>query len=109
LGTRRDLWAAEVAERSPALEFLVPMQSLEISIPDAERLGLKQGQAVEVSAGDGASVEAKVAIREAMIPGAAFLICGARDGNGNLLTGAVPGSRTIRIEVATPVGQTENT
>ncbi|MFM8527892.1 MAG: NADH-quinone oxidoreductase subunit NuoG [bacterium] len=107
LGTRRDLWAAEVAERSPALEFLVPTQSLEISIPDAERLGLEQGQAVEVSADDGVSVEAKVAIREAMIPGAAFLICGARDGNGNLLTGAVPGSRTIRIEVATPVGQPE--
>jgi NADH-quinone oxidoreductase subunit G len=108
LGTRRDLWAAEVAERSPALEFLVPMQSLEISVPDAERLGLEQGQAVEVSAGNGAAVEAKVAIREAMIPGAAFLICGSRDGNGNLLTDAVPGSRTIRIEVATPVGQTES-
>ncbi|MFM9042792.1 MAG: hypothetical protein ACKOPI_01350, partial [bacterium] len=60
-----------------------------------------------LSADDGVSVEAKVAIREAMIPGAAFLICGARDGNGNLLTGAVPGSRTIRIEVATPVGQPE--
>lgn len=108
LGTRRDLWAAEVAERSQSLEFLVPGQSLEISIPDAERLKLSQGQMVRVSAGDGAAVEAKVAIREAMISGAAYLICGTRDDNGNLLTDSTPGSRTIRIEVASPVGQTES-
>ena len=54
-----------------------------------------------------ASIEAKVAIRERMIPGAAFLICGTREANGNLLTGSVPGSRTIRIEVAEPVSQAE--
>ena len=108
LGTRRDLWAAEVAERSSSLEFLVPHQSLEISVTDAERLDLSQGQMVRVSADTDASVEAKVAIREAMIPGAAFLICGTRDENGNLLTDSKPGSRTIRIEVAAPVGQAES-
>ena len=106
VATRRDLWAAEVSERSPALRFLSPEQVLEISIPDAERLGLEQGQTVEVSEGE-ASIEAKVAIRERMIPGAAFLICGTREANGNLLTGSVPGSRTIRIEVAEPVSQAE--
>jgi hypothetical protein len=63
---------------------------------------------VRVSAGNGAAVEAKVAIREAMISGAAYLICGTRDDNGNLLTDSTPGSRTIRIEVASPVGQTES-
>ena len=107
IGTRRDLWAAEVAERSPALEFLVPDQSLEISVGDAERLGLSQGQMVEVSADAGGAVEAKVAIREEMLDGAAFLICGTRDGNGNLLTDATPGSKTIRIEVSETVAVAE--
>ena len=39
LGTYRDLWAAEVTERSPALRFLLPGQTLELSLADAERLG----------------------------------------------------------------------
>ena len=48
LGTYRDLWAAEVAEHSPALRFLAPRQTLELAPADAERLGLAQGDEVEV-------------------------------------------------------------
>ena len=48
LGTYRDLWAHEVTERSPALRFLMPAQTLELSLADAERLGVAQGDEVKV-------------------------------------------------------------
>jgi NADH-quinone oxidoreductase subunit G len=89
LGTYRDLWAAEVTERSPALRFLVPGQTLELSLADSERLGLSQGDEVDV-ASNGHSVRARVAVRERMRPGAGFLIEGLAEQNANLLEGGAP-------------------
>ncbi len=94
LGTYRDLWAAEVTKRNPALRFLMPKQRLEIAGKDAEGLDLSNGDQVTVSV-NGHSVDATVAVRERVREGAAFLIEGTDEANANLLTnGLAP-----RIEV----------
>jgi NADH-quinone oxidoreductase subunit G len=95
LGTYRDLWAADVTKRNPALRFLMPKQKLELAAEDAERLDLANGDEVSVSV-NGSSVEATIAIRERMREGAAFLIEGTDESNANVLTNGAP----PRIEVA---------
>ena len=52
-----------MTDRSPALRFLAPQQTLELAPADAERLGLAQGDEVDVRS-NGTSVRARVAIRE---------------------------------------------
>ena len=89
LGTYRDLWATDVTKRNPALRFLMPKQKLELHAKDAESLEVENGDAVTVSV-NGHSVEATVAIRERMRQGAAFLIEGTDEGNGNVLANGVP-------------------
>jgi NADH-quinone oxidoreductase subunit G len=93
LGTYRDLWAGPVTEQSPALRFLKPRQRVELAPADAERLGLAAGEVVVVAA-NGNNVEARVAIRERMREGAAFLIEGTEEGNANALRG---GPQTVEI------------
>jgi len=83
LGTYRDLWAAEVTARSPALRFLAPHQTLELAPADAERLGLDHGGEAEVSS-NGTSLRARVAVRSRMRAGAGFLIAGTSEGNANV-------------------------
>jgi NADH-quinone oxidoreductase subunit G len=87
LGTYRDLWAGEVTERNPALAFLSPVQRIELAPRDAERLGVRNGDAVEVRS-NGTALHARVALRERMRPGAAFLIEGTAEANANSLNGA---------------------
>jgi NADH-quinone oxidoreductase subunit G len=87
LGTYRDLWATEVTERNPALRFLAPKQTVELAVSDGERLGLADGEDVHVRS-NGTSVRARVALRERMRPGAAFLIEGTATDNANALAGA---------------------
>jgi NADH-quinone oxidoreductase subunit G len=89
LGTYRDLWATDVTKRNPALRFLMPKQKLELHAKDAESLELSNGDAVTVAV-NGHSVEATVAIRERMREGAAFLIEGTDEGNGNVLANGAP-------------------
>jgi NADH-quinone oxidoreductase subunit G len=87
LGTYRDLWASEVTERNPALTFLAPEQRVEIAPADAERLGLVDGDEVQVRS-NGTSVKAMVALRDRVRPGAAFLIEGTKTDNANVFNGA---------------------
>jgi NADH-quinone oxidoreductase subunit G len=87
LGTYRDLWAGEVTDRNVALKFLAPEQRVEIAPADAERLGLTDGDEVQVRS-NGTSVAARVQLRERIRPGAAFLIEGVADGNPNVFNGA---------------------
>lgn len=94
LGTYRDIWADDVTERNPALRFLTVAQRLELSKKDAEELELASGQQVTVSV-NGDSVEARVAIRERMAAGTAFLIEGTAESNANLLANGQP----RRVEV----------
>jgi NADH-quinone oxidoreductase subunit G len=89
LGTYRDLWAADVTKRNPALRFLMPKQKLELAAKDAEALELTNGDEVSVAV-NGNSIDATVAIRERMKQGAAFLIEGTDEANANVLTNGVP-------------------
>jgi len=83
LGTYRDLWANSTTDLSPALSYLIPAQRLEVSIADAERLGLSKGDEVAVKSGD-AEVTAFVAIRAALPEGTCFLMEGTQQGNANV-------------------------
>jgi len=94
LGTYRDLWAGPITELNPPLRFLEPKQRLEISLADAERLGLKHGEAVLVSQ-NGSSVEAEVQIRERVSEGVVFLIEGTAEGNANGLLDGGP----VQVEI----------
>jgi NADH-quinone oxidoreductase subunit G len=87
LGTYRDLWAGEVTERNAALRFLVPSQRLELSTSDAERLGVGDGDPVEVRS-NGTSVRARAALRDRVSPGSVFLIEGTATDNATALIGA---------------------
>jgi NADH-quinone oxidoreductase subunit G len=84
LGAYRDLWASEVADRSPALRFLAPRQTLELAPADADGLGLAQGDDVDVRS-NGTSLRARVVIRERVRPGSGFLIEGTTEANANAL------------------------
>jgi NADH-quinone oxidoreductase subunit G len=92
VGTYRDLWADEVTERNVSLRFLAPAQRVELAVADAERLGLSTGDEVEVRS-NGTSLRARVALRERMLPGTAFLIEGTAAENANALNGA----RTVEV------------
>ncbi len=94
LGTYRDLWAGPITELNPPLKFLQPQQRVELSLADAERLGLSNGDEVKVGK-NGSSVLARVQIRERLEQGVCFLIEGTADDNANSLLNGSPVSVTI--------------
>ncbi len=94
LGTYRDLWAGPITELNPSLRFLAPQQRVELSPADAERLGLKSGDDVDV-AQNGTSLRAKVAIKERVSEGVCFLAEGTAEGNANALLNGGPVSVQI--------------
>jgi NADH-quinone oxidoreductase subunit G len=95
LATYRDLWTGPITELNPPLRFLQPQQRVELSVSDAERLGLKAGEEVRVSQ-NGTSLLARVVIRERVPEGVCFLLEGVAEGNANALRGGSPVS--VRIE-----------
>ena len=86
-----------MTDRSPALRFLAPEQTLELAPADAGRLGIEQGDQVDVRS-NGTSLRARVAIRDRTSPGNGFLIDGTADQNANALS---PGDA---VEVAKAAG-----
>ncbi|MCB8914524.1 MAG: NADH-quinone oxidoreductase subunit NuoG [Thermoleophilales bacterium] len=99
LGTYRDLWANSTTDLSPALSYLIPAQRLEVSVADAERLGLSKGDEVAVKSGD-TEVTAFVAIRAALPEGTCFLMEGTQQGNANVFTNGKPA--VVEIGKASP-------
>ena len=99
LGTYRDLWANSTTDLSPALSYLIPAQRLEVSVADAERLGLSKGDEVAVKSGD-TEVTAFVAIRAALPEGTCFLMEGTQQGNANVFANGRPA--IVEIGKATP-------
>jgi NADH-quinone oxidoreductase subunit G len=95
LGTYRDLWAGPITELNPSLKFLQPQQRVELSVGDAEELGVKSGDLVMVSQ-NGTSVQARVAIKERVQEGVCFLIEGTAEDNANGLLDGGPVS--VQIE-----------
>ena len=90
LGTYRDLWAGPVTELNPPLKFLQPLQRVEISPADADRLSLKSGEGVLVN-----GVEAQVQIKQRVPAGVVFMAEGVLDGNANALLNGGPVSVEI--------------
>jgi NADH-quinone oxidoreductase subunit G len=86
LGTFRSIWAAPEVEHAPALKFLKARQRAELSPQDAERLGLRDGERVEVGA-NGTRVRATVALRHDAPPGTVFLEEGVAEDPANVLSG----------------------
>jgi anaerobic selenocysteine-containing dehydrogenase len=72
----------------------MPQQRVEIALADAERLGLQSGDAVRVGQ-NGASVEARVLIKERVPEGVVFLAEGVAEGNANALLNGGP----VRVEI----------
>jgi len=89
LGTYRSLWATPEVEASPALQFLTARQRVELSPADAERLGIGDGEGVEVAFG-GARVHAPAALRAAVPEGSVFLAEGTAQESGARLTNGEP-------------------
>jgi len=85
LGTYRPLWASPEVEISPALQYLVPRQAVELSPADASLRGIADGEQVVV-AQNGTRLEATAVIRSTVPDGAAFLADGIADANANALT-----------------------
>jgi anaerobic selenocysteine-containing dehydrogenase len=85
LGTWRSLWAAKEVDVSPLLKFLRVKQIAELSPEDAARLGVRDGDRVEIGH-NGTRVTAPVKLRAAVPPGSVFLTEGAHDQPANVLT-----------------------
>ncbi len=85
LGTFRPIWASPEVEVSPALHFAIPRQQLEIGPEDAQRLGLRSGEEVEVSC-NGSALRANTLVRSGVPAGAVFLAEGIASDSANELT-----------------------
>jgi NADH-quinone oxidoreductase subunit G len=85
LGTFRSLWASKEVDVSPSLRFLRPRQVVELSPADAEALGIREGDRVEVGS-NGTRVEGAVKLRAAIPGGSVFLAEGTHEHPANALT-----------------------
>jgi NADH-quinone oxidoreductase subunit G len=94
LGAAPSLWTGGVTEHAPSLRFLSPDQRAELAPADAERLGVRAGDPVEVSAG-GQRLRATVALRQAVQPGSVFLLTGTAEDNATALMNGLP--RTVEV------------
>lgn len=75
LGTFRSIWASPEVEISPALKFLSRTPTAELSPQDAERLGVANGNSVDV-----AGVAAKARVRSDVPAGNVFIESGVAGG-----------------------------
>jgi NADH-quinone oxidoreductase subunit G len=98
LGTAPSLWASRETDHAPVLRFLAPFQRAEFSASDANRLGVKPGDEVEVAV-NGTSVKALAALRAELPAGSVFLIEGTSRDNANALTN---GGGAPLVEVRKP-------
>ena len=82
----RSIWAAPEVAASPALEFAVPRQRVELCPADARALELRHDEAVIVSDREH-DVRARVFLRDATPPGRAFLERELDADGANILVG----------------------
>jgi NADH-quinone oxidoreductase subunit G len=85
LGRYRPIWAAPEVEVSPALKFAVAHQQVELSPEDASRLGIGNGEGVQITA-NGTTLHARAAIRTGIPSGSIFLADGLAEDSANVLT-----------------------
>jgi len=97
LGTVPSLWAGRETLHATVLNFLRPEQTLEISVEDAQRLGVRSGDEVSVSV-DGRSVRARARIHDPVPPGSVFLVEGTDTDNATALMNGLP--RVVEVTKA---------
>jgi NADH-quinone oxidoreductase subunit G len=85
LGTFRSLWSSKEVDISPSLRFLRPRQTVELSPADADRLGIQEGDQVEVGS-NGTRVKGAVKLRAAVPGGSVFIAEGTHEQPANALT-----------------------
>jgi NADH-quinone oxidoreductase subunit G len=84
LGAFRSLWADPAVRISPSLRFLHPGSRVELAPADAQRLGIDDGETVEV-AQNGTSVRGVAALRHAVPAGSVFVSDETAIGTGALV------------------------
>jgi NADH-quinone oxidoreductase subunit G len=94
LGTWRSLWSSKEVDVSPALKFMRPRQVVELSPADAERLGIREGDRVEVGS-NGTRVRGFVRLRASVPGGSVFIAEGTQEEPANVLTDAVVEVRRV--------------
>jgi NADH-quinone oxidoreductase subunit G len=94
LGTFRSLWSSKEVDVSPALQFLRARQVIELSPADATRLGIREGDQVEVGS-NGTRVKGPVRLRAAVPGGSVFLVEGTHEQPANALTEAMVEVRRV--------------
>ena len=85
LGRYRSIWASPEVEVSPALKFTAAHQQVELSPYDARRLGVADGEAVEL-AQNGTRLHGEAVVRSGVPTGTAFLADGIAADSANALT-----------------------
>jgi NADH-quinone oxidoreductase subunit G len=85
VGTYRSIWASPEVELSPALQFTIAEQFVELAPEDAQRLGIEHGSPVQV-AQNGTRLNGRAAIRTGVPAGTAFLAAGIAKDSANALT-----------------------
>jgi NADH-quinone oxidoreductase subunit G len=85
LGRYRSIWASPEVEISPALHYTIAHQQIELAPEDATRLGIANGETVEVSQ-NGTRLQGRAAVRTGVPAGVAFLAEGIAADSANLLT-----------------------
>jgi NADH-quinone oxidoreductase subunit G len=102
LGTFRSLWASKEVDVSPSLQFLRPRQVVELSPGDAQALGIRDGDRVEVGS-NGTRVQGAVKLRAAIPGGSVFLAEGTHEEPANALTDSLVEVRRITRGAPPPV------
>ena len=95
LGTFRTLWASKEVDVSPALAFARPEPVVELSPADAERIGVGNGDEVEVGS-NGTRYRGRTVVRAAIPAGSVFLPEGVGD--------ATPTEALVEVRALTAVG-----
>ncbi|HEX4673593.1 MAG TPA: molybdopterin-dependent oxidoreductase, partial [Solirubrobacteraceae bacterium] len=85
LGRYRPIWASPEVEISPALHYTIAHQQIELAPEDAGRLGITNGETIEVSQ-NGTRLHGRATIRTGVPAGVAFLAEGIAADSANLLT-----------------------
>jgi NADH-quinone oxidoreductase subunit G len=85
LGTYRPIWAAPEVEVSPALKYTVAQQQVELAPEDAQRLGIGNGEAVEVTQ-NGTALRGVAHVRTGVEAGTVFLADGIAGDSANAFT-----------------------
>jgi NADH-quinone oxidoreductase subunit G len=85
LGRYRSIWASPEVEISPSLHYTIAQQQIELAPEDATRLGIANGETVEVSQ-NGTRLRGRAAVRTGVPAGVAFLAEGIAADSANVLT-----------------------